>query len=109
MAISGSGQSRMGTGFATRTVRESIRIDDLLGRVDDVRHVDLSGLKSDKHIRRIGYIRCGFGMRLERKIVRTPITCLAPAFAANIQRMPVPHPTSRTIFPLLRRTTIKYK
>ena len=32
----------------------------------------------------------------------TPMTSLAPAFAANMLRMPVPHPTSRTTLPLNR-------
>ena len=32
----------------------------------------------------------------------TPMTWAAPALAANIQRIPVPHPTSRTVFPLNR-------
>jgi hypothetical protein len=30
----------------------------------------------------------------------TPYTCLAPAFAANIERIPVPQPTSSTTLPL---------
>jgi hypothetical protein len=31
-----------------------------------------------------------------------PITRLAPALAANIQRIPVPQPTSRTVLPWKR-------
>lgn len=30
----------------------------------------------------------------------TPYTCLAPALAANMERIPVPLPTSRTTLPL---------
>ena len=36
-------------------------------------------------------------MRVKR---RTPMTFLAPALAANMQRIPVPHPTSRTTLSL---------
>lgn len=32
----------------------------------------------------------------------TPITMRAPAFAANMERMPVPQPTSSTTFPRKR-------
>lgn len=32
----------------------------------------------------------------------TPITFFAPAFAANIHSIPVPHPTSRTVLPVKR-------
>ena len=34
--------------------------------------------------------------------ISSPYTCFAPAFAANMLRMPVPHPTSSTILSLKR-------
>lgn len=38
-----------------------------------------------------------------------PITWLAPALAANMESMPVPHPTSKTTFITSKQSVIKWK
>ena len=58
--------------------------------IDDIGHVDLVGHGNE------------FGKTSQIIIARTPTTCFAPALAANILRIPVPHPTSSTVFPLKR-------
>ena len=72
-----------------RTVLEAIGFNDLLCLIDDVGHVNLG-----VEIRLMGII-------LKQQTL-TPTTCFAPALAANILRIPVPHPTSSTVFPLKR-------
>jgi hypothetical protein len=82
---------------AERTVREAVGIDDLLRLVDNVRHVDLHG-------GRRGVSDSARPRACERETAgaRTPTTCFAPALAANMLRMPVPHPTSSTVLPANR-------
>ncbi len=75
--------------FERRTVFEAIRLDDFLGLINDVGHVDL-------------WINHSTVDKMQEKQGLTPTTCLAPAFAANILRIPVPQPTSSTVFPSKR-------
>jgi hypothetical protein len=71
-----------------RTVLKSVRRDDSLRLINDVRHINLSKKNLVNHVRFFQNIT-----------VRTPTTWEAPAFAANILKIPVPHPTSKTVFP----------
>jgi hypothetical protein len=71
-----------------RTIFEAVRFDYILSLIDDIGHVDLQMCE-----RRVG---------MHERQLRTPTTCFAPALAANMLRMPVPHPTSKTVFPLKR-------
>ncbi len=41
-------------------------------------------------------------IRMMRFVVCIPMTLVAPPSAANIDRMPVPHPTSNTLAPFIK-------
>jgi len=69
------------------TIFEAISLNDLLRLINDIGHIDLCNCVS-----RAG--KRGNGLS------RTPTTCFAPAFAANILRIPVPQPTSSTVLSL---------
>jgi hypothetical protein len=74
-------------GGTMHTISKTIGFNNLLGLVDNVRHVNLAYHE---------YQTCHF----VENCTLTPTTCLAPALAANILRMPVPHPTSKTVLSL---------
>ena len=53
------------------------------------------------HLEHMAQLRyCNIDLHLSFQL--TAITLAAPAFAANMERIPVPEPTSRTVFPLKR-------
>lgn len=76
------------------TVGETVGVNNLLSLVNDVGHVNLKDSKSE--CRSYQYC-CTSKSEIQ---VLTPMTFLAPALAANMHRIPVPHPTSRTTLSL---------
>lgn len=67
------------------TIFEAIGLNDLLGLINNIGHVDLKLMRIQS--------------KVKIKMIPTPTTCFAPAFAANMLNIPVPHPTSNTVFP----------